>query len=163
MSKINNKDILMKSMFMFGCCLNNSLMNKETYEKEFGIKTIIKVGSLGFGLKDIHYEYGCKNEKELKEKYVKGEKMFNIHFWLEDSEGNIIDLFYYEYLMICKNNGVKCLFNRPCLLRKKKEMLSRMGIHYLEIKNKKLRKEICEKVLRSISNKESFNHYKKMF
>jgi|TARA_R100000750_G_C2271181_1_gene67534 hypothetical protein len=139
-------------------------MNKETFEKEFGLKTKICVGSLGFGLKDnIHYEYGYENEKELKEKYVKGKGMFDIHFWLEDMEGNIIDLFYYEYLILCKINGVKTLFNRVCLLRKKKEMLSRMGIHYLKIKDEKLKKEVSEKVLKTLcSNIKIFNHYRDM-
>ena len=91
--------------------------------------------------------------------------MFKIHFWLEDMEGNVIDLFYYEYLMVCKLNNVKCLFNRPCLMRKKKEMLSRMGIHYLEVKNEKLRTEICEKVVWSLCGgcKKTLEYNMKLF
>tara|TARA_R110000868_G_scaffold31916_5_gene116596 strand:- start:7 stop:474 length:468 start_codon:yes stop_codon:yes gene_type:complete len=147
MSIINNREILNNLFYSFGSCLQNSIINKKTLKDKYGIETTIKVGSLGFGLKDnVFYEYGYLNEKKFEKNYKKDNGLFDLHFWLEDTNGNIIDCFYYEYNSICRINNVKCLFKQYSLIRNKKELLKRMGIHYLELNNKKLGKKIIKEV-----------------
>ena len=150
MTKINNRELMTNLMYSFGCCLQNSICNQITLKEKYGIETEIKVGSLGFGMKErVFFEYGYLDEKVFEKKYNSGNNRFDLHFWLEDKEGNIIDCYYYNYNFICEIQNVKCLFKQHSLIRHKKEMLKRMGVHYVELTNKKLIREASRNVLKS--------------
>lgn len=125
--------------FDYNCCSVSSLFNKITsFNKNENVKIV--VGSLGFGLKDIHYEYGFENDRKYKD--YKTKNGMDIHCWLEDSEGNIIDKYFDIYNLICKINNKKTLFNKEMVFKQKKETLKRMGIHYRPITDIKLQEKI---------------------
>ncbi len=136
--------------FTLNQCFLDALFNKVFFISENSPKHYrIVVGSLGFGLdKNPWYEFGFKKDRKNVRDYTNAGGM-DVHCWLEDTDGNIMDKFHKTYKIIASVRGKKMLFNKECIFNKDKKTLKRMGLHYKEIDNRVLQKKLFHNVIKN--------------
>ena len=125
--------------FGFQRCPQNAFKNIHLYPD-----CKVRIGSMGFGRKPF-WEYGGYNYN-IKKFFDDGD----FHCWIETKEGKVVDVFHYEYLMICRFRNVNVKIPKKQINKNYEisyQKLKKMGIHYMKVESK------MEKIMLSILKK----------
>ena len=133
---------------MDGQCCIQAMVNQMIYRRT-GQKLRIVTGSLGLGIQNPFFEYGCDSSNITSRHVQKGD----FHTWLEDTNGNVYDMVTGYMVLISQLRGKTYSFEHNDRIEgKTKTSLRAKGLHYIPGEDQaNLNREVIQRVFSCIN------------